>query len=329
MKRSGKKLSSSSSWLSNSMITLLRQILMAILAVAFLAQLSKSPDIALVGNVAVDTAEIKGASYELAFRESLGFFDDVTDEVWKDYQIYAREQIDGRYAHIRGGQGRQWGQPHLWYYNNFSPIFNCPQKKRVWGLGDGPKWVCDPHRLRRQVAARRRAGEPDPLCLVYSVGSNGNYEFEDGLHKYTGTDCEVHIFDYSADYDRPAENEDKNFHFHRWGLQGSQQHRGPMFFSFQEILKKLGHEYRTIDIFKIDCEGCEWDTYKDWITHDKIRQVLVETHRLPTQEIGLEYFQAFKKNNFAMYSKEVNGFGNGQFYEFSYIKLHPNFLNSS
>ena len=79
-----------------------------------------------------------------------------------------------------------------------------------------------------------------------------------------GDVCEVHIFDFSNNYDRP-ENAEKNMHFHQLGLQGTQQNRkSPRgeFASFPEILKRLGHENRTIDIFKIDCEGCEWDTYK-------------------------------------------------------------------
>ena len=29
-----------------------------------------------------------------------------------------------------------------------------------------------------------------------------------------------------------------------------------------------------------------------------------------------------------MFSKEVNGFGEGKFYEFSYVKLHPDFFKT-
>lgn len=59
-----------------------------------------------------------------------------------------------------------------------------------------------------------------------------------------------------------------------------------------------------------------------------MRQILIETHELPAdQAVGFDYFNSFKNHNFMMYSKEVNGFGSGKYYEFSYVKLHPDFLN--
>lgn len=266
-----------------------------------------------------------GSNFQLAFDQSYGFFDDLTEEDWKIHRDWARQQGNHRYVFA---PDRQWGNPALWYYNNYNPIFNCPHQKRVTGIGDGPKWMCDPHRLVRQAERRKAAGLPGPHCLIYSVGSNGNYEFEDGLFNLIGDVCEIHIFDFSANYERP-ENSERNMHFHQLGLQGTQQNRlRGEFASFPEILKRLGHENKTIDIFKIDCEGCEWETYKDWIGYD-MRQVLIETHELPAdKELGFDYFNSFKKNNLLMYSKEVNGFGGGKFYEFSYLKLHPDFLGA-
>lgn len=241
------------------------------------------------------------SNFQLAFDQSLGFFDDLPEEDWKIHQGWARRQGSHRYV---AQPNRQYGKPALWYYNNYNPIFNCPHAKRVSGIGDGPKWMCDPHRLVRQAERRKAAGLPGPHCLIYSVGSNGNYEFEDGmylllslmlaftrycnacdihalacstivlnfgilhtckgLNRLVGNVCETHIFDYSNNYNR-EENADKNMHFHQIGLQGTQQDRHARtgeFLSFPDILKRLGHENRTIDIFKIDCEGCEWDTYK-------------------------------------------------------------------
>lgn len=81
--------------------------------------------------------------------------------------------------------------------------------------------------------------------------------------------CEVHVFDFgtynNSKFDRST-REKMNIHLHPWGLGSSYSkkyrwraiERGEQFLPFQEIRKRLGHENRTIDIFKIDCESCEW-----------------------------------------------------------------------
>jgi Methyltransferase domain len=41
-------------------------------------------------------------------------------------------------------------------------------------------------------------------CLVYSIGSQGNFVFEDGLVDLVGVGtCEINVFDVFADYTRP------------------------------------------------------------------------------------------------------------------------------
>lgn len=75
-------------------------------------------------------------------------------------------------------------------------------------------------------------------------------------------------------------------------------------------------------------------SYNDWISAD-IRQVLIETHGVPSPDKGnscyqssmTDFFDAFHDNNYAMFSKEVNVRGGGDCIEFSYIKLHSDFWN--
>jgi hypothetical protein len=129
------------------------------------------------------------------------------------------------------------------------------------GVGDGPKWTCDIHRLPRIAAERQREtgeAQPDaPPCLVYSVGSAGRYQFEDGLFKEVGNNCEIHIFDPT--HFRLGGRAAKNMYFHTWGLKSSydtsyQPKVGGKFLSLQETLLVLGHQDRTIDILKVDCK---------------------------------------------------------------------------
>jgi hypothetical protein len=272
--------------------------------------------------------------FQLAYEQSFGFFDTISNEEWNMRQTWARNATHHRYL---GHPRRLWETASLWYYNNYDPTFSCPLIKRIKGIGDGPKWTCDPHRLIRVVERRRQQQQllqqatdmkDNNHCLIYSIGSNGNYQWEDGMFKEIGTICEIHIFDYSQNYTR-SKNQRQNMHFHQWGLQGSHHDRkGGTFLSFSQILERLGHTGRIIDIFKIDCEGCEWQTYPDWIHYPGIRQVLVETHKLPKNKtMGLDFFDSFERNNLLMYSKEVNPWGGGDSLEFSFVKLHPDFLN--
>lgn len=220
---------------------------------------------------------------------------------------------------------------------NYEPLFTCPHVIRVGYAGDGPKWTCDPHRIKKIAARRKTDGSKQSDCLVYSVGSEGRYGFEDSLVDLLGPDtvCEIHVFD-PGNYSRP-ENARRNIHYHAWGLKSSYDKSQPTFdgatfMSFPDILRTLGHENRTIDILKVDCEWCEWYSYKDWIQHGDVRQLLMETHHLPYFErtthwareginvTPTQFFDDLQAANFVLFSKEPNIQGDVSFYA-SYASL--------
>jgi hypothetical protein len=261
----------------------------------------------------------------LAAKQSFGFFDDIGDTAWSrmrnnavNFQQYRKPQ--------KPDTGNE--DPWRWYINNLEPDFSCPHAARVGGHGDGPKWVCDPHRLQTKDD-----------CLIYSIGSSGNYLFEDSLLGLAGKgQCEIHVFDF-GDFDRP-ENADNRIFYHPWGLGSSyddvysdriKKIAGEQeVLTFQEILRRLNHENRTIDLFKIDCEGCEWSSYKDWIDKD-LRQIQIEVHGLPSARSGIsgsDFYNSFRNNSFAMFSKEHNQFTKSC-YELSYIKLSKDFWETN
>lgn len=356
-----------------------------------------------------DSSSAATASSSLvAYKHSFGFFDDIPDDEW--YEYFQRPTLTQQYSYVNPTSPNEKtldadrngnNVTAAWQYYNWAPSFSCPRLRKVGGLGDGPKWTCDPDRLgavaderrRRRLAGKKHrqkhqlplrnaaatfsradaAGSEekpsiasmtmdpddengaDDSCLVYSIGSNGNYRFEDGLYELLGGPvCEIHIFD-PGNYERDH-LQHQNMHYHQWGLVGSDDaqqqqqqqnremarpHGAREMYSFQEIRRRLGHENRTIDLFKIDCEGCEWFTFRDWIGAD-MRQILVETHELPVAgpdpvRFGRtvlplmnasDFFDEFTKNGYVLFNKEANGgWGRGTCFEWSFLKLHREFFS--
>lgn len=144
-----------------------------------------------------------------------------------------------------------------------------------------------------------------------------------------------------------------NVHYHQWGLKSSYDtNYTPSLYknittdqmlTFGETLHRLGHELRVIDIFKLDCEKCEWSTFRDWVGGGgtggtgttNIRQIIVEVHGLPSPDGPNEWhhaaqnatdmFEALHNNGYALYFKEPNVYSGGNCVELGYIKLRSDF----
>ena len=239
------------------------------------------------------SAEQQGAPEccHLAYEHSFGLFDDIADHEWREF--YQKPSLNPvRYYNPTSPNSNAFQNPTLWVFENYDPWFHCPRQHRLGGLGDGPKYMCDPDRLNRlfetrvrKTAAERRQLPPQPFlaaahsnknnhlekpCLVYSFvdGNRDNYRWEESLAELVPNKCEIHIFDSSrkAPHENPLwpHNNDRNsIHFHPWALTSSQTTSSvetaiTVRVSFGEIRKRLDHEGRTIDFFKMDCGGCEW-----------------------------------------------------------------------
>ena len=196
------------------------------------------------------------------------------------------------------------------------------------------KWVCDPHQLNKDG------------CLVYSVGSAGNFDFEVGLHEIAPK-CEIHTFDPSIFTTNLLQYKAEWFvSLHQWGLKASYSALDNMtdtgysdnlkgalsmleLKTLKETMKELGHEDRTIDVFKIDCEGCEWKTYKDWVGKtNNIQQILVEVH--DTSLIANYMFHELHDAGFVIFSKEPNiQYGGGRCVEYSFLKLNTEYFKQN
>jgi len=152
-------------------------------------------------------------------------------------------------------------------------------------------------------------------CLVYSVGSYNDIQFEESTKKHLG--CEIHTFDPTVlSHDFVGHNVST---FHPWGLgrDGEKAERGEFSWhgqSLQTIVGKLEHTNRNIDVFKIDCEGCEWKVMPD-IFKDiqkgllKIDQIQVEMHNHRNRAELERLFEGADAAGMRLFHKERNGWG--------------------
>ncbi|KAL7563644.1 hypothetical protein ACA910_013381 [Epithemia clementina (nom. ined.)] len=263
--------------------------------------------------------------YALASNHSYGFFHDIPTKEWKRIQTKVEGMQPNKCPTCAGGSS-----PRAWFQNNYEPEISCRHEQRIGKLGDGGKWVCDPHRI---------AEKQD--CLVYSVGSNNDFSFEEHVFATIGPHCEIHTFD-PADYSVQAAHVRKqmfklspnrmNLHYHQWGIAGENQ--GVEYLTVNETVHRLGHVGRNIDIFKIDCEGCELTTFNTWIGlhEDTIRlmQVLVEVHAKTPVLIDPRtdaFFRGMRKEGYAIFHKEANiQYWTTGAVEYSFLKLAPEFF---
>ena len=165
-------------------------------------------------------------------------------------------------------------------------------------------------------------------CLVYSFGVADNCHFEHQLWK-EHPNCELHLFDPTPSVsnnfngrnicNRPAG--DTRMHFHPWGLGGYEKsvvletqrvNLSPL----SDVMRRLGHEGRILDVLKVDVEGSEYDAFKylfDKSELPAIHLLLLEGHMgKPTLKMIHEFMFTMNKleeEGFRLYHLERNPYG--------------------
>ncbi|CAF0883088.1 unnamed protein product [Adineta ricciae] len=197
----------------------------------------------------------------------------------------------------------------VFFSTNWESTFHCSSTRRIGTRGDGGKWVCDSYRLKSQAN-----------CLIYSVGSNGDFSFETEIKKLI-PHCEVHAFDKNV-YSCPTNV--CTFHAITFGdgvVPNNSQ-------SWPSIVQELNHTAKTIDILKIDIEGAEYSFFPHLFQSDKRtfpRQILVEVH--PTNITIIQgFFDLLRRNNYVIAIKENNLHAGPYFFEYAFLKMNPLFF---
>jgi hypothetical protein len=233
--------------------------------------------------------------------------------------------VDGKI--VRDGYNRsyenddRWGRKRADYsLSVWRPTLSCPREARVGAAGDGAKWTCGIDNLARKAKAR---GD----CLVYSLGSNNNFDFEKDLLDRLDDNCEVHVFDHTVQVWRTPKSTQRIF-THSFALTSEEQAKakGSPFKSYQEIRRILGHEKRYIDIFKIDIEGSEYEVLPEVLkdTAHPVGQILVEIHfsAAAIRSIGAsdDLLYHFRNASYHMFHTEPNPYC-ARCFEYSFIHV--------
>jgi len=198
----------------------------------------------------------------------------------------------------------------IFFSTNWEPNFHCSYSHRVGKMGDGGKWVCDPFRLKDR-----------PDCLIYSVGSYGEFSFEIDL-KQILPHCEIHTFDFDL-YKCPTGI--CIFHQIKFG-DGSHGSK-----TWAMILKELNHTNRLIDILKMYIENSEYVFLPQIFQVSqsiKPRQILIELH---PNEVHIKHslFEQLRDNQYVIFNKEPNLEAGIDVAEYAFLRLNSEFFRNS
>jgi hypothetical protein len=132
--------------------------------------------------------------------------------------------------------------------------------------------------------------------------------------------CEIHTFDVRL-YKCPT----NVCIFHQFWLGDG---RSPNSKTWTMVIKELGHENRSIDVFKIDIEGSEFKFFPSIFEASEAsypRQILVEIHPKTAPDTH-RLFDLLRTNNYVIFSKEPNVLMRATLFEYAFLRLNSQFF---
>lgn len=269
----------------------------------------------------------------LSLKESNGFFCD-TDASWEQRRRkWVHQQPKQQISNATAG--------HVFWQQNWEPDFACEHEERIGSPGDGGKWLCNPGRVRELYDRRSNPGRvrelhdrrspPTDKCVVYSIGSDNIFDFEESMHERLPS-CEIHTFDHTVPHPTPP----SFVTFHRLGLGVVD---AGTFVSLPSIMARLNHTF--IEILKIDVEGAEYEALMPLLETTGLafaRQILIELHHggpglaspdpsshktsPPDPSTHHKFFTAMRNAGWVIFHKEPNTqYAGGTCIEYGFVKL--------
>ena len=183
-------------------------------------------------------------------------------EQWKRFlPIFIKTQFS-----LYKSENAEFEFPIIEQHNRFNimgPIAaKCKRKFEVYGTGDEGKRVCGLKQLKEINKAVRTSGQSE--CVVFSIGSNNQWNFEESVFNRTG--CSIEVFDCTvAESVQPPKYMQPRVRLHRVCL-GDQNiiRDGRQYVRWVDAIELAGLQTAPTYL-KMDIEGYEFPLMRDII----------------------------------------------------------------
>jgi len=189
-----------------------------------------------------------------------------------------------------------------WWQRFWEPCIACKDEERIGRIGDGGKWICDPQLVLSKP------------CSVLSVGSSNEFSFErEMVERFR---CTIHIYDHTSNPPTPGVDIPAHLmhlvKFHRTAFDTTvvDEQTTTLSVMVDNLIQAAGTD--RVDIFKIDCEGCEFSSFQSpenvQIVQKKVVQMQMEIHFGPNslQQVSNLWFAMVNKFGMVPFHKEAN-----------------------
>jgi len=187
------------------------------------------------------------------------------------------------------------------------------QRLLVLGLkgGDEERYVCG----YREMATTSR----EEKCVIFSVGSNNQFEFEESVRAGFPSSCAIHTFDCTVAVPTPPKDVPLTFHKVCLGAR-KETIDGRAFASLQDMIDMTGGSQPTV--LKMDIEGWEWTALVQIMESAEKAWRETKTNIYP-QQIALEIHTNMAPWSVGyMYEEETLAYFNYLYYRHGYVLVY-------
>lgn len=184
----------------------------------------------------------------------------------------------------------------------------CQHLQRLGQVGsDEERYICS---YRNDIATIK------DKCVVFSIGSNNQFEFEESVHEAFPSACAIHTFDCTVAVPTPPEQ--VPLHFHKVCLGAKKEIiEGKAFASLHDMVEMTGGSQPTL--LKMDIEGWEWVALVQIMESAEKAWRQTQTNIYPDQ-IALEIHINMAPWSLGfMYGEEIMAYFNYLYYKHGYV----------